>query len=57
MFLSKKLQSKVTAVDVNRRGYFSTLWEPFEDIKSAAPDKRSLLQASDHHCLWVDLEF
>jgi len=57
MFLSKKLQSKVTKVDVNRRGYFSTLWEPFEDIKNAAADKRSLLQASDHHCLWVDLDF
>ncbi len=57
MLLSKKLQSKVTAVDVNRRGYFSILWEPFDDIKAAAPNKRSLLQASDHHCLWTDLNF
>jgi endonuclease/exonuclease/phosphatase family metal-dependent hydrolase len=55
LLLSKSLQSKVRAVDVNRRGYFSTLWEPFEDIKQAQADKRGLLQASDHHCLWADI--
>jgi endonuclease/exonuclease/phosphatase family metal-dependent hydrolase len=57
LLLSRKLQPKVKAVDVNRRGYFSILWEPFDDIKNASADERSSLQASDHHCLWVDLEF
>ena len=45
------------AVDVNRWGYYSTLWEPYEDIKAAPPIKRTFLQASDHHCLWTDLVF
>jgi endonuclease/exonuclease/phosphatase family metal-dependent hydrolase len=55
LFVSKALRSKVKAVDVNRRGYFSTLWEPYGDIKAAKPEERSKLQASDHHCLWADI--
>jgi endonuclease/exonuclease/phosphatase family metal-dependent hydrolase len=57
LFISQRLKSKVKKVDVNRRGYFSTLWEPYEDIKAAKPEERSKLQASDHHCLWADVEF
>jgi endonuclease/exonuclease/phosphatase family metal-dependent hydrolase len=56
LLLSADLQGRATQVDVNRRGYFSTFWEPFEDIKAAPKERRSLLQASDHHCLWADLD-
>jgi endonuclease/exonuclease/phosphatase family metal-dependent hydrolase len=55
LFVSKALRSKVKAVEVNRRGYFSTLWEPYGDIKAAKPAERSRLQASDHHCLWAEV--
>lgn len=57
LFVSKALRSKVKAVNVNRRGYFSTLWEPYGDIKAAKPEERSKLQASDRHCRWVDIVF
>lgn len=50
LFLSESLQSKVVAVGVERRGYKSTKWPPF----STVTDQRS--QASDHHCVWVDLD-
>lgn len=56
LLLSTDLQPRVRQVDVNRRGYYSTLWEPFEDIKAAPKERRELLQASDHHCLWADLD-
>jgi endonuclease/exonuclease/phosphatase family metal-dependent hydrolase len=55
LFVSQRLKTKVKRVDVNRRGYFSTLWQPYEDIQAAAPAERSKLQASDHHCVWADL--
>ncbi len=55
LFVSQRLKGNVKKVDVNRRGYFSTLWEPYEDIKAAKPEERSALQASDHHCLWAEI--
>lgn len=56
LFVSKALKQNVKAVDVNWRGYFSTLWEPYGDIRTARPAKRSRLQASDHHCPWADID-
>jgi len=54
--LSTDLQARVRQADVNRRGYYSSLWERFEDIKAAPTERRGLLQASEHHCLWADLD-
>jgi endonuclease/exonuclease/phosphatase family metal-dependent hydrolase len=49
LFLSKPLQQKIQAVGVERRGYKSTKWIPFDTVV----DERS--QASDHHCVWADI--
>jgi endonuclease/exonuclease/phosphatase family metal-dependent hydrolase len=49
LFLSTALQGKVQTVGVERRGFKSTKWPHFDTVV----DARS--QASDHHCLWVDL--
>jgi endonuclease/exonuclease/phosphatase family metal-dependent hydrolase len=49
LFLSKALQQKVQTVAVERRGYKSTKWQPFDTVV----DERS--QASDHHCVWADI--
>ena len=54
LLLSPALVSKVLNVDVNRRGYFSTKWPHFENLND--PKTRELHQASDHHCLWVELD-
>jgi endonuclease/exonuclease/phosphatase family metal-dependent hydrolase len=60
ILLSKALQSKVQAVGLERRGYVSTKWEPFEEISAELqerPQDKARIQASDHHALWVDLAF
>src|SRR5207249_1941758 len=49
LFLSTALQPKVSLVGVERRGFKSTKWPHFDTVV----DARS--QASDHHCVWVDL--
>jgi endonuclease/exonuclease/phosphatase family metal-dependent hydrolase len=49
LLLSRSLQAAVQAVGVERRGYHSTKWQPFDTVV----DERS--QASDHHCVWVDV--
>ena len=49
LFLSTALQAKVNVVGVERRGYKSAKWPHFDTVV----DARS--QASDHHCVWVDL--
>jgi endonuclease/exonuclease/phosphatase family metal-dependent hydrolase len=49
LLLSTALQTTVQAVGVERRGTFSTKWQPFDTVT----DARS--QASDHHCVWIDL--
>jgi endonuclease/exonuclease/phosphatase family metal-dependent hydrolase len=51
LLLSSALQRRVRRVGVERRGYKSTKWPHFPTVT----DERS--QASDHHCLWVDLDF
>jgi endonuclease/exonuclease/phosphatase family metal-dependent hydrolase len=50
LLLSKPLQEKVQTVGVERRGYWSTKWAPFPTVTK---DGRN--QASDHHCVWVDV--
>ncbi len=50
LFLSKALQSQVQKVGVERRGLISSKWPHFDTVV----DSRS--QASDHHCVWVDLK-
>jgi endonuclease/exonuclease/phosphatase family metal-dependent hydrolase len=50
ILLSTALQSCVTAVNVERRGYFTKKWTPFNTVTSPRD------QASDHHCVWVDLD-
>ena len=65
ILLSTALQAKVQAVGIERRGYVSTKWEPFSEItdqlNSGPPADRTRekerVQASDHYCLWVDLNF
>jgi endonuclease/exonuclease/phosphatase family metal-dependent hydrolase len=65
ILLSTALQAKVQAVGIERRGYVSTKWEPFQEIQDALaatppadrPREKERIQASDHHCLWVDLNF
>lgn len=55
LLLSPELVKCVTAVDVNRRGFYApTKWESFENINKKTKDRN---QASDHHCVWADLEF
>jgi endonuclease/exonuclease/phosphatase family metal-dependent hydrolase len=49
LFLSTALQNKVQNVNVERRGYKSRKWDPFDTVT----DVRSM--ASDHHCVWVDI--
>jgi len=50
LLLSKSLQRQVQAVGVERRGYKCTKWTPFDTVV----DERS--EASDHHCVWVDID-
>ncbi|MBI5655899.1 MAG: endonuclease/exonuclease/phosphatase family protein [Geobacter sp.] len=50
LLLSKALQGKVRAVGVERRGYRSSKWKPFASVTNTRE------QASDHHCVWVDLD-
>lgn len=48
LLLSEPLQQQTEMVGVERRGFVSTKWEPFDTV-----NKRT--QASDHHCLWADI--
>jgi endonuclease/exonuclease/phosphatase family metal-dependent hydrolase len=54
LLLSPVLFDKVINVDVNRRGYWTAKWEHFDNLDD--PEKRARFQASDHHCLWVELD-
>jgi endonuclease/exonuclease/phosphatase family metal-dependent hydrolase len=49
LLLSKSLQSRVQAVGVERRGYKCTKWQPFDTVVSERTE------ASDHHCVWADV--
>jgi endonuclease/exonuclease/phosphatase family metal-dependent hydrolase len=53
LLLSPALQRKVEAVDVFRKGYYAPRkWESFENIDAKNRDR---FQASDHHCVWAEL--
>jgi hypothetical protein len=42
-------------VDVERRGYYApTKWASFDNITKETKDRN---QASDHHCLWAELDW
>jgi endonuclease/exonuclease/phosphatase family metal-dependent hydrolase len=54
LLLSPELAAKVTAVDVNRRGFYAPeKWESFENINA---ETKNRFQASDHHCVWAELD-
>lgn len=54
LLLSPALAGGVSAVDVERRGFYApTKWPSFENINKDTKDR---YQASDHHCLWADIE-
>lgn len=54
LLLSPALAGRVTRVDVERRGYYApTKWPSFENITRETKDRN---QASDHHCLWAELD-
>ena len=53
LLLSPALQRKVETVDVCRKGFYAPRkWESFENIDSK---NRERFQASDHHCVWANL--
>lgn len=54
LLLSPALRKKAKAVDVFRKGFYApTKWESFEDINR---ENKARFQASDHHCLWANVE-
>ena len=54
LLLSPALARRVTRVDVERRGYYApTKWASFDNITKETKDR---YQASDHHCLWAELD-
>jgi endonuclease/exonuclease/phosphatase family metal-dependent hydrolase len=54
LLLSPALRRHVQAVDVCRKGFYAPRkWESFENINGANKDR---FQASDHHCLWAEVE-
>jgi endonuclease/exonuclease/phosphatase family metal-dependent hydrolase len=54
LLLSPELTARVTAVDVDRHGFYAPKkWESFDNINAKTKDR---FQASDHHCLWADID-
>jgi len=54
LLLSPALSSRVAEVNVERRGFYApTKWKSFDNINKKTKDRN---QASDHHCLWADIE-
>jgi endonuclease/exonuclease/phosphatase family metal-dependent hydrolase len=54
LLLSPALRRKVETVDVFRKGFYAPRkWESFENINE---ENRDRFQASDHHCVWADLD-
>lgn len=54
LLLSPGLVQKIRAVNVNRKGFYSPeKWECYENITARTKDRN---QASDHHCLWADID-
>lgn len=54
LLLSPALFDQVLNVDVNRRGFYSTKWDHFDNLDDKKDRER--YQASDHHCVWVELD-
>jgi endonuclease/exonuclease/phosphatase family metal-dependent hydrolase len=53
LLLSPELRDRVTHVDVFRKGFYApTKWESFENITKTTKDR---FQASDHHCVYADV--
>jgi len=54
LLLSPALASRVTQVNVFRKGFYApTKWQAFDNITKDTKDR---FQASDHHCLWADVD-
>jgi endonuclease/exonuclease/phosphatase family metal-dependent hydrolase len=54
LLLSPDLANRVSAVNVNRKGFYApTKWESYENINKQTKDR---FQASDHHCVWADID-
>lgn len=54
LLMSPKLAGGVKAVDVCRKGFYAPKkWESYENIDAETKDRN---QASDHHCVWADVE-
>jgi len=54
LLLSPALAAQVTAVDVDRRGFYAPQkWESFENVNA---ETKNRFQASDHHCVWADID-
>jgi len=54
LLLSPALSSGVADVNVERRGFYAPKkWKSFDNINKETKDRN---QASDHHCLWADIE-
>jgi endonuclease/exonuclease/phosphatase family metal-dependent hydrolase len=54
LLLSPALRKRAEAVDVFRKGFYApTKWESFEDINR---ENKARFQASDHHCLWANVQ-
>lgn len=54
LLLSPALRKAVHAVDVCRKGFYAPRkWESFENINNTNKDR---FQASDHHCLWAEVQ-
>lgn len=55
LLMSPALSERVTKVDVDRRGFYApTKWKSLSSITKETKDR---YQASDHHCLWADLDW
>jgi len=54
LLLSPALRKRVEAVDVFRKGFYSPRkWQSFPNIDA---ENKHRFQASDHHCLWAEVE-
>jgi endonuclease/exonuclease/phosphatase family metal-dependent hydrolase len=54
LLLSPALRQRVRKVDVFRKGFYAPRkWESFDTLDERVKDRA---QASDHHCLWADID-
>jgi endonuclease/exonuclease/phosphatase family metal-dependent hydrolase len=54
LLLSPALRKRVEGVDVFRKGFYAPRkWESFDDINA---ENKGWFQASDHHCVWAELD-